>query len=317
MKALSILTLLVALTDLAYAQSGTPACKQLNEEILADVAEGNLAHAEAAAVAIGDRRCAGVILNNIASVMNREGRWAEAEKLAQRSVRILEQVVAPDDPVLLHPYHLLAANSLNQHKIAKSREAFRRILQIRIETPNDRLLVHGMGAALLRSEGKLREAESEYLLGLDAAREAGLSEASDGAIVLTGLGGLYIEQSRFGDARTALEKANRILITQKDAHPVEYMELLLAQALLCARQSRWRDAEEDLRDSLEIARTKPPDADLMASMLKWYAFVLRKTHHGREAQSLEAQAAALRGHSESRAIVDASELAYAARQTGR
>jgi tetratricopeptide (TPR) repeat protein len=314
MKALSILTLVVTVADLACAQNGTRTCKQLNDEILADVAEAKLAHAESAALTIDDRMCAGVIFNNIATVMNREGRWAEAEKFAQRSVQVLETVLAPDDPILLPPYHLLSANRLNQNKIAKSREAFRRILQIRVETPKDRLLVHGVGAPLLRAEGKLRDAESEYLLALEAAREAGLSEAPDGAIVLSGLGSLYIEQNRFTDARGALEQANKILATRKDAHPVEYRELLLARAMLCTRQGCWRDAEQDLHECLDIARRNPPDADLMASILNWYASVLRKTHHGREAHTVEAQAAALRGHSESKAVVDVSELAYAAHQ---
>ena len=125
MQAPPILTLVVALADLACAQSDIGTCKQLNDEILADVAAGKLSQAETATLAIDDRRCAGVILNNIAVVMERDGRWAEAEKFAQKSARVLETVVAFDDPILLPPYHLLSANNLNQNKIAKSREAFR------------------------------------------------------------------------------------------------------------------------------------------------------------------------------------------------
>jgi len=61
-----------------------------------------------------------------ASVAALEGRPAEAEVLAERSLARLKQV-APAGPLWLEPLQTLAATQLDQKKIGRARETVRRI----------------------------------------------------------------------------------------------------------------------------------------------------------------------------------------------
>ena len=72
------------------------------------------------------RSCDWLILHNMAVLMSRSGRFAEAEIYVERSLKILEKNYPPDDPVMLPPLHLLAAARFQQRKIARAREAFQR-----------------------------------------------------------------------------------------------------------------------------------------------------------------------------------------------
>jgi hypothetical protein len=125
---------------------------------------------------------------------------ADAERLAERSVMILEKAYDSNDVVLLRPLQILAAARFEQGKTAKARDAFKRIQSIRIHRPEDSALVHGTAAVLLEAEGRRPESEAEYLAALHAWEEAGRGETADAGAILTALGSLYTQEQRLAEA---------------------------------------------------------------------------------------------------------------------
>lgn len=304
----------LTLAALVQAQGVLGPCERVNNVVFAEAASGHIEHAETAALASGDTVCVGVVLHNLASKMSLNGRTAEAERLAEKSVRLLEGTLPPNDPGLLRPLQLLSAVLLEQNKIANSREAFRKMLRIRVERPQERALVYGMGAELLHAENKLNEAETEYLMALGAWREAGGEASPEAGAALNALAAIYIEEHRFGEARQKVDRALAIFTAAKEAVPMDRTKALFVRAALYARQGSWREAEQDLREAIALAEGSPPDPVFMVRILDFDALALRKTHRGVEARSVRARADALRGHPEPNAIVDVTEFAYAARR---
>jgi tetratricopeptide (TPR) repeat protein len=229
---------------------------------------------------------------------------------AERAVRSLEATYAPDDLMLLRPLHMLACIHMKRKKTSKAREAFRKMQSIRTELPADRALIHSTSAALLRAEGRYREAEQEYLAAFAVWEECGEGKSVDAAAELDGLGSVYVLEGRYQEAGPVLDRAIAMLIPAKDALPMDRIKLLHARALLHTREGEWRSAEEKLRSAISIAdadtRLDPNEVEVM---LKNYARVLRKNHQGSEARSIEARAAAtVHVARAKRDIVDISEL---------
>jgi len=268
---------------------------------MAQIANGRLNEAElAVSAALGSGRdheqnsCAGLILSDLAVFMSVSGRSAEAERLAERALLILEKTYSQNNLELLRPLQTLAASRIEQGKTAKAREAFKRIQAIRIQRSEDGALVHGIAAALLHAEGNLAEAETEYLASLRAWEDAGLGETADAGAVLNGLGVVYIHEQRLTEARQALDRALAIFSHAKEAGPSDRIKVLHCLGAVHARQGDWREAEQDFHDALAIADQEPwVDPVALRSLLTNYAYVLRRNHHGREARSMEARAATM------------------------
>jgi tetratricopeptide (TPR) repeat protein len=316
----ALLTLLAAGHILAQGV-GTPApaaavCVDLHKTAMAQLANGKIAAGELAVsaflVSADDHTlevCAGLVLNDMAAFLSVAGRAADAERLAERSVRILEKAYSPDDVMLLHPLQVLAAARFELGKTARAREALKKMQSIRAERPVDQALVHGMAAALLEREGKRPEAESEYLAALRAWEDAGKGESAEAATVLNGLGSLYVEWGRLTESQQVLDRALAIFSSAKDTVPHDYIKLHQVRGVLHAWQGAWREAEDDFREALSVSDREPwVDPIALRLLLNRYAYVLHKNHHGREARSIEKRAAALHTGGTSTAIVDITEL---------
>jgi tetratricopeptide (TPR) repeat protein len=292
------------------------ACVELNQTVMAQVSNGKLRDGElmvSAFLASGadpaPEPCVGLVLNNMAVFMSVSGRVADAERLAERSVLILEKAYAPDDGVLLHPLQVLAATRFEQGKTAKAREALKKMQSIRVELPEDQALVHGMAAALLEREGRRPEAEAEYLAAFRSWEAAGKAETAEAATILSGLGSLYIELRRLTEAQQTLDRALAIFSRAKDTLPGDLIKLLQIRGVLHAWQGDWLEAEKDYRNALSISdREHWSDPIALRPLLTRYAHILRKNHHGREARSMEVRAAALQPGDAATAIVDITEL---------
>ena len=290
------------------------ACIELNQRVVTQAKDGQIAEAEEAvraALAGGlDRsadRCAGLVLNNLAMLVSLSGRLAEGERLAGRSVAILEKLYPPDDPVLLRPLQILAANRLELEKRAKARETLKRLQSIRVEQPEDSALLHGTSATLFRIEDRLPEAEIEYLAALAAWEKAGRGDGVDAACVLTALGALYIEEGRFHEARQALDRALAIYSHALYVVPMDRVRVLFVRGVLRARQSEWREAEQDLHDAVAtVDRELRVDTVLLQRLLNSYAVALLKNHRRREARAIEARVAAFGKPTDG--VVDVTEL---------
>jgi tetratricopeptide (TPR) repeat protein len=237
------------------------------------------------------------------------GGLGDGARLAEQSVQILEKVYSPKDPALFSPLQILAATSFEQGMMRKAREAFKRMQSIPIQRPEDRALLHGMAAVLSVAEGRLSEAEADYLAALQAWQEAGRGERADAGAVLCGLGSIYIREHRLSEARQALDRALAIFSSGQDAVSMDRIKLLSVRGMLQARQGDWQGAEQDLHDALTMADREPlVDPFARRALLNNYAAVLRRNHHRREARSIEARAAAIRVDRTAGAIVDITDL---------
>jgi Tfp pilus assembly protein PilF len=120
----------------------------------------------------------------------------------------------------------------------------------------DRALVHATGAVLLHAQGRLPEAEAEYLLTFQAWEEAGQGKTVEAGAALNSFGSLYVRQGRFEEARRTLDRALLIFASAKDAVPSDRIKTLHVRGVL-ARQRAWRESEQNLSDALTMAGHEP------------------------------------------------------------
>jgi hypothetical protein len=106
-----------------------------------------------------------------------------------------------------------------------------------------------------------------------------------------------------------LDRALAIFAHNKDTVPLDRATILSVQAALHARLGELREAERELADALSILGREPHvDSIVLATVLTNYAQILRKTHHRREARSVEARASLLRRDHAPDAVVDVTDL---------
>lgn len=321
----SLVGALCAVTqDVGQLAVATGACTGLSQAV-SQVTSGRLKDAEASLSAFMSRNaasaepsCAWLAPHYMAIALAFSGRLAEAEVFAERSLAILEERFPPGDLVLLRPLQVLASAELEQRKIAKARQALRKMQSIHVESPVDRAIVHGISAALLHAEGRYRDAEPQYLAAVAAWEQAGRGQTAEAAMVLGGLGALYIAAGRYLDAARILDRALAVVASAADAVPTDRIKLLMVRAAVHTRQREWREAEAELRSALSTAdhdtRLAPPD---LRVLLASYAQALRKNHRKSEARSIESRAAALPANSWTDSVVDTSELAARPKAPGR
>jgi tetratricopeptide (TPR) repeat protein len=284
--------------------------------VLNKAANGKLAEAEAdlrTAMANSKRElrpaCEGLMLHNLAALTLLAGSLAEAESLAERSIRILEPVLGPENTGLLRPVHVLFSARLEQGKIGRAREALLKMQRIRVTDPEERALLHGVEATLLLAEGRLGESELAFRLALTDWQESGRSKGGDVASVLSGLASLYLAQERLKDAAEVLDRAFVAVHDAPDAAPADHLTLLRLRAALERCQGEWRKAAEDLREAVNLMLVqREPDSGLLASLMTEYAEALRRQHRRREARVIEKRVAALRIVSKGNEVVDATQL---------
>ena len=137
MMSASIVTLLIISSVTATAQNGATdapisgSCLELNQAAMTQAASGHLAEVKAllsTAAVSGDERsqgaCPGHVLSNMAGVMFDLGHIAEAEQLAEQSVRILEKFYPPNGWVLLRPPRASPCRSCGSRGRRRSRRCW-------------------------------------------------------------------------------------------------------------------------------------------------------------------------------------------------
>ena len=292
-----------------------PPCVQLHRTVNAQAENGRISEAEAtlsAALGTGmdqpEDACTGLLLSDMAAFVSVSGRDAEAQRFAERSIAILNRFYSPDDRAFLRPLRIVLAAQLEQHELARAKRTFERIRSIRTERPEDRAIVHGIGATLLHVEGRHSEAQSEYLSALRDLEEAGLGGSADAGAAFGSLACLYMEERQFDLALKAVDRALAITDHARSATGMDRVKLLNFRGVLHSRRGEWQEAERDLREAISEADREPSlGPRILWPILNNYAHVLRKRHRGREARGIETRAAAVRDGSQT-AIVDLTEL---------
>ncbi len=294
-----------------------PDCTALNELVIAKAIADRLDEAEAAistAVSNGKYVCGGVVFGNVAVLLSVRGRTRDSEAFAARSVDLLRKHVDLDDPILFRSLHALTIARLERGQFGKAEQAFEQMLQLRAERPEQRGQVHITGGVLRQKQGKLKEAESEYLLAYEECKQSGKAADSDAAAVLNYLGTLYITEERFKEASQVLDRALAIVAVAEDAVPLDRIKLLNLRAAAHARQGEWPEAQEKLRLAIAIAEgADVSEPVVLRSVLNNYAIALRKNHHRREARAIESRASALPRDPSVSAVIDIRELSSSLR----
>jgi tetratricopeptide (TPR) repeat protein len=236
-------------------------------------------------------------------------RPADAEALAERSVKLLEIDNAVNRAVLLRPLQLMCIASLDSGHFAKARRAYERMLQVAGDTPEDRYLVHSAAARLLDRQEKFKDAETEILAAIDALQRTGRVSRGDEAALLRSLSLLRISQGKYAEARSSVANASAVLEIAKDFDPIDRADTLHVWAILHAKTGEWREAEQALREALAIVdEGNRTDRAFLRTLLLRYAEALRHIKRGREARTFEKRASTLVDPASANALVDVSEL---------
>jgi tetratricopeptide (TPR) repeat protein len=195
----------------------------------------------------------GAALTSQAIQFTLSGQLAEADSTAQLAIRLFERSCSPIDPVLIEPLNVLTSTRIHRGMLAKARESLARMKSIQADRPDQRALICEISATLLRAEGNWTEAEAEYFAANRALEEGGLADSASVGSVLKGLGVLYLQERRFDDARTALDRAIAIFNRARDTEPTDLINALNWRATLDVKRHNWDGAEQDLRDAVSIA----------------------------------------------------------------
>lgn len=316
MKTITVAGMLIAATlELGLAQVPDP-CAALTEAIRDDTMHGRFDQVERTIMAslagkpFGPlRTCIGVELGNLAGHMVSAGQISPAERIAERSLRILEEELAVDDPLLFYPLYVLAAARFEKGEIGRAREAYRRMQAIRLVKLDDRVLLHSMGAGFHELDGHYGEAESENFTALRLLEQAGRGESAAAGVIHNELASVCLKQGRIADAERSLDRALNIFAHAGDAVRADAFKALYLRGVLYARQQEWAKAESDLNAAIRISDKMPNlEPVILERALSSYAYVLRKTHRRQEARAVEGRAAILRRQFPPDAMVDITQL---------
>lgn len=256
-----------------------------------------------------DHLCLGLVFHNLATARAGSGLLAEAEAFAMRSIATLANAYSSDDPILFWPLQVLAAVEFELGKIGRTTETLKRMQSVRAPAPEQRASMLGISASLLL-RSRPHEAEQQFMEALSLWSEAGRGDSADAGGLLNSLAVIYIEQGRVDDARRVLDRAFEIFDRSKDSVPMDYIKALNSRGAVSAQTGQWTEAQRELKQAVALANGQPHISTvMMASLLKNFAVVLRKTGQRREARVVMTQLRNLRiDRTQAAAIIDITEL---------
>ncbi len=196
------------------------------------------------------------LLRETAFYLRDRGRYAEAEPLSLRALRIREQQLGLEHPEVAASLNNLATLYRQQGKYAEAEPLILRALRIREQQlgPEHPEVAYSLNnlATLYREQGKYAEAEPLYWRAI-RIRETFLGpEHPDVAFALNSLAGLYQEQGRYAKAEVLCQQALYIFEkAQGPEHPdVAYPLNNLADLYL--EQGKYTEAEPLYQRALHI-----------------------------------------------------------------
>ncbi|MBV8383155.1 MAG: tetratricopeptide repeat protein [Planctomycetaceae bacterium] len=250
------------------------------------------------------------LLNQAGYYLYLRARYAEAERLLHRALKIREVALGPDHPDTATSLNNLALLLQAQGKFAEAEPLLRRALALREAADHpDRVFTLNDLAEVLRAQGRFKDAEPLLRRAL-ALREAALdpdhpdrATSLDTATILNNLAGLLRDQGRYGDAEPLLRRA---LALREQAlgpdHPDTATSLNNLGALLLARgrfkkveQLLLKEAKPLLRRALKIRKAAlGPDHPDTAISLNHLGVLLRAQGRFAAAEPLHRRALKIR-----------------------
>jgi CHAT domain-containing protein/tetratricopeptide (TPR) repeat protein len=188
-----------------------------------------------------------ILVNNLALLYQKQGRYGEAEPLFLRALEARERILGPEHPNTLALVTDLASLYQDQGRYAEAERLYLRALEAseRIlgpEHPDTLILVNNL-ASLYQDQGRYGESGPLYLRALEASGRVLGSEHPNTLYSVNNLALFYRSQGRHSEAgpllRKTLKNSERILGPE---HPVT-LSLINNLATIYEDQGRYGEAE--------------------------------------------------------------------------
>ena len=200
--------------------------------------------------------CRSHVVATLAAVRQRQGRTAEAVRLAHRAIADAE--AAGEELALGHACQILDWALVESRRADEAGYSARALEIFRRHGAADResAVLNNMGGFAYRA-GRWDEAVSLYRAGGDASRRAG--DVNFGAFADCNVGELLSDQGRLDEAELLLRRALQVWRGTADDHGVAFATALLGR--LHARAGRPNEARAALTDALERFRAMRVEID--------------------------------------------------------
>ncbi len=264
--------------------------------------------------------CLAVVLNNLGSLKQDFGLWAEAERFYLRAIRLEEQQggASVDTSATLDNLGSLYFETGQYRKAERLR---RRAIDLRIsrfgpEHPSVAFVLQNL-AAQKYAQGDMAESSKLYERAFGIWHASGLEDSPDAAIAIHGLGLLYARKGELAKATRYVEWALRLWarspnVSVSTARAEANLAVLkLAQGNGDAAGSHWRRAIDMAEQSTG------PQSPVTREILYGYMVFLRRMQRSDEARTIQARIhridKALGDHPAKGAIIDITQLANRSR----
>jgi len=230
-------------------------------------------------------------LNNLAALLQYQGKYADAELMLRRALKIIEEQLGTDHPIVANSLNSLAVLLQYQGKYADAEPLSRRALKIREEQlctdhPDIANSLHNL-AGLLQDQGRYDDAELLYNRALKISEERLGADHPDVATSLNNLAGLFQAQGKYANAETLFRRALKINEEQLGANHPDVANNLNNLALLLHNQGKYAEAEPLFRRALKINEEQlGVDHPAVASNLNNLALLLHNQGKYAEAEPL-------------------------------
>ncbi|GAB4468194.1 MAG: hypothetical protein OHK0037_25540 [Elainellaceae cyanobacterium] len=194
-------------------------------------------------------------LDRLATIYQKQGRYAEAEPLFRRVLQLREQHLGPAHPEVATALNNLALLYQAEGRYYEAEPLFQRALAIDEQVYDPRHLevatdLHNL-AGLYQDQGRYDEAEALYLRSLAIDERFYGVEHPDVATDLHNLAELYQDQGRYDEAEALYLRSLRIR-QRPGINPLELARSLNNLATLYRVQGRYDEAEALYRRSIDI-----------------------------------------------------------------
>ncbi len=196
------------------------------------------------------------LMSHIAFYLCKYARYAEAEVLYGRALRLGEDVLGTEHLLVAEALHGLAHLYFEQGKYEDAEPLFQRALHIRVhelgsEHPLVAYSLHGL-AEIYWQQGKYEGAESLYQQALHIRVHELGPEHSQVANSLNDLAKLYFEQGKYEDAEPLFQRALHVWEHALGSEHPRIAELLNNLAILHFKQGKYEEAEPLYQQALRI-----------------------------------------------------------------
>eukprot|EP00903_Cladosiphon_okamuranus_P006199 g6096.t1 len=196
------------------------------------------------------------VLNNLASILESQGKFAEAEPLYRRATEICETALGPEHPKLATALNNRAGLLMSQGKYAEAGPLFERCqaIQEKVLGPEHRNVASSLNnrAQLLEKQGKYDEAEPLYLRAIAIGEKTLGLEHADLAVWLNNRAVFLDAQGKCGEAEPLYARATEIWEKALGPEHPSVAAALINWAGLLERQGEYAEAEPLYAWAIEI-----------------------------------------------------------------